>query len=86
MYREQAIMKPVETTSEYVVARYRRLHSYNDVTCHYLKFQYKFDYQWFWRTKIFELGWVGPYEMPSNDELEKKVVKWLELRTRSGSL
>lgn len=79
-------MKPAVITPEYVAARYRRLHTYNDGLHNFLRFQYKFDYQWFWRTKFFDLGSDITNRMPSNDELEKKVRAWLDLRTRTGSM
>lgn len=84
-YREQAIMKPAEIEPEYVAARYRRFHAYNEDYRHKLRFQYKFDYQWFWRTKVFDLGTEFD-DWPSTDNLEKKVRAWLDLRTRSGAL
>lgn len=79
-------MKRAEIVPEYVAVRYRRLHSYTENYHHKLMFQYKFDYQWFWRTKVFDLGPDRVNLMSSNDELEKKVRDWLELGARSGSL
>jgi len=84
-YREQAIMKVVEPVPSQAVVRYRRLHVYNADYHWWLRFQYKFNYQWFWHKKVFDLGSDHRY-IPSNDELEAKVVKWLDLRARSGSL
>jgi len=84
-YREQAIMKSAKIEPEYVAARYRRFHAYDEDYHHKLRFQYKFDYQWFWRTKVFDLGGDG-FAWPTTDDLEKKVRDWLDLRTRSGVL
>lgn len=87
-YREQAIMKRAEIVPEYVAARYRRLNIVDDGIYNYLIFQYRFDYQWFWRTKRLKLGvhdsMYSP--IPSNDALEKVVRDWLDLRARSGAI
>lgn len=79
-------MKAEEPVSRHAVARYRRLHTYTKSYFHMISFQYKFNYQWVWRTKTIDTGIDCYRKLPSNDELEKIVIDWLDLRARSGSL